>query len=156
MASVYRLPLDRQRRLRTSTRNMLPGIVTAVVHGPVNAEVGLLVNDRLVIDALVTHSCVEALELRPGGQAVALINASLVTLLADTPGLRLSARNLLGGTVVSINEGTVESEVVLDIGDGRELAVIVTSHSRRELGLEPGSQTLACFKASHVILAVED
>ncbi len=58
--------------------------------------------------------------------------------------------------MVSITEGAVESEVVLDIGGGRELAVIVTSHSRRELALSPGSQILACFKASHVLLAVED
>lgn len=151
-----RLTLPGQRGLRTSARNMLHGIVTAIVHGPVNAEVGLLVNDRIVIDALVTNSCVSALDLRCGGRAVALINASFITLVADTSGLRLSARNLIGGTVVEVTEGPVESEVVLDIGGGCELAAIVTTHSRRELGLMPGSHILACFKASHIILAVEE
>lgn len=160
MASIARLSSAHQAqgpsRLRTSARNMLDGIVTAVVHGPVNAEVGLLVNERTVIDALVTNSCVQSLDLSPGGQAVALINASFITLLADGCDLRLSARNLIGGTVVEVVEGTVDCEVVLDIGGGRELAAVVTTHSRRELGLEPGARALACFKASHVILAARD
>jgi molybdate transport system regulatory protein len=155
MASLSPLAMPAQRRLRTSARNMLDGIVTAVVHGPINAEVGLLVNDSIVIDALVTNSCIAALDIRPGGRAVALINASFITLLADTPGLRLSARNLIGGAVIEVTDSAVESEVVLDIGGGRELAAIVTSHSRRELDLVPGAQTLACFKAAHIILAAE-
>ena len=152
MASVARLGRAPTAPLRTSARNMLSGIVTAIVHSPVNAEVGLLVNERIVI---VTNASVEALDLHPGGRAVALVKASFVTLLADVPGLRLSARNLIGGTVVQVLESVIESEVVLDIGDGRELAAIVTTHSLRELGLAPGVTTLACFKASHVILAVE-
>jgi len=157
MGSVSRLPGGLpSRALRTSARNMLSGIITAIVHGPINAEVGLLVNDRIVIDALVTNTSVEALGLYPGGRAVALIKASFITLIEDVPGLRLSARNLIGGTVSAINEGPVECEIVLDIGGGCEVAAIVTTHSRREMGLAIGSQTLAAFKASHIILAVED
>lgn len=156
MASIARLPQVRTRSLRTSTRNMLPGIVTAIVHGPINAEVGLLVNDRIVIDAIITNASVDALDLHPGGRAVALIKASFITLIEDVPGLRMSARNLIGGTVVQLTEGTVESEVVLDIGGGRHLAAIVTTHSAREMELVPGAAILACFKASHIILAVEE
>ena len=55
-----------------------------------------------------------------------------------------------------MNESQIESEVVLDIGGGRQIAAIVTTHSLRELGLAPGAQTLACFKASHIILATEE
>lgn len=135
---------------------MLDGIVTAIVHGPVNAEVGILVNDHIVIDALVTNSSVVSLGLRPGGRAVALIKNSFVTLLDDVPGLRLSARNLIGGTVIECNQTHVEAEVVLDIGGGRELAAVVTSHSARELDLVPGREILASFKASHIILAAEN
>ena len=159
MASIARLTgiaRVRSAPLRTSARNMLPGIVTAIVHGSVNAEVGLLVNDRIVIDAIVTNSSVESLELKPGGRAVALIKASFVTLVADVPGLRLSARNLIGGTVIEVTESPIESEVVLDIGGDRQLAAIVTTHSMRELGLKPGVPILACFKASHIILATEE
>ncbi|PEQ11740.1 ModE family transcriptional regulator [Novosphingobium sp. PC22D] len=155
MATLARLPVRSRTTLRTSARNMLSGIVTAISHGPVNAEVGLLVNEHIVIDALVSNGCLAALDLVAGGRAVALINASFVTLLADTPDLRISARNLIGGTVVAVTEGPVDSEVVLAIGGGRELAAIVTTHSLRELGLVTGGEALACFKASHVILAAE-
>lgn len=150
------LPRGKGARLRTSARNMLHGIVSAIVHGPINAEIGLLVNDHIVIDALVSNASVDALGLRPGGRAVALIKSSLITLVEDVPGLKLSARNLIGGTVVSVLEGPVESEVVLDIGGSAQIAALVTTHSLREMKLEKGRTIIAAFKASHIILAVED
>ncbi|MCJ2181957.1 TOBE domain-containing protein [Novosphingobium sp. 1949] len=152
------VPLSRygSRRLRVSERNMLEGIVTAIVHGSVSAEVGLLVNERIVIDALVPASSVTALGLRPGGRAVALIKPSFITLIDDVPGLALSARNLIGGTVTELVMGPVEAECVLDIGEGRELAVVVTRSSAIELELQPGRTILASFKASHLILAAID
>ncbi|SFG43645.1 molybdate transport system regulatory protein [Novosphingobium sp. CF614] len=156
VASLARLNPPHGRLLRTSSRNMLDGIVTAIVHGPVNAEIGLLVNDTIVIDALVSNSSVASLGLEPGGHAVALIKGSFITLLDDVPGLRLSARNLIGGRVIECIDGDVECEVVLDIGGSRELSSIVTMHSARELGLQPGREILASFKASHVILAARD
>lgn len=135
---------------------MLEGIVTAIVYGAVNAEVGLLVNERIVIDALVPTSSVAALGLKPGGRAVAIIKPSFITLIDDVPGLALSARNLIGGTVVNVLTGPVEAECVLDIGEGRELAVLVTTQSARALGLEEGRRILASFKASHIIVGALD
>ena len=38
----------------------------------------------------------------------------------------------------------------------RASGVTLLLRSRRELDLVPGAQTLACFKASHIILAAED
>ena len=156
MGRLARLPFPSPRPLRTSARNQLAGIVTAIVHGPINAEVGLLVNERIVVDALVSNASIEALGLHPGGRAVALINPSFITLLHDVPGLRLSARNLIGGMVSQVVEGPVESEVVMGIGGGRMLSAIVTTHSLRELGLSLGGEVLAAFKASHIILAAEE
>lgn len=143
-------------RLRTSARNMLPGIVTSIVHGPVSAEVGLLVNDRIVIDALVTNSSVDRLGLHPGGAAIALIKSTFVTLVRDLPGLRLSARNQIGGRITEMITGPIETEVVLDIGGGAELAAVITSQSVHNLDLVVGGTILACFKASHIIIAVEE
>ncbi|MEZ5736965.1 MAG: TOBE domain-containing protein [Novosphingobium sp.] len=156
MASVARLAARERPRQRSSTRNVLQGIITAIVHGPVEAEVGLLVNDRIVIDALVSNASIEGLELRPGGRAIALVKASLVTLLDVRPGLMLSERNLIGGTVAEIVEGPVLSEVVLDIGGGCEIAAIITTRSARDMALAVDVQALACIKASSIILAVEE
>lgn len=146
----------RARRLRTSARNMLPGIVTSIIHGPVSAEVGLLINDRIVIDASVTNSSIDRLGLHPGGAAIALIKSTFVTLVHDWPGLRLPASNQIGGRIVAMIAGPVETEVVLDIGGGAQLAAVITSQIVRDLELAVGGTILACFKASHIIIAVEE
>jgi molybdate transport system regulatory protein len=144
------------RSLRTSTRNMLRGVVTSIVHGPINAEVGVLVNDRLVLDAIITNRSVDDLCLEPGAPAVVLINSAFVMLVRDVPGLRLSARNQIGGIVSQLWQGQLEAEVVLDIGGGASIAAVVTAESVRDLELAVGEPITACVKASHIILAVED
>jgi len=146
----------RARRLRTSARNMLPGVVTSIVHGPVSAEVGLLVNDRIVIDALVTNSSVDRLSLHPGGTAIALIKSTFVTLVHDLPGLGLSARNQIGGRIKQMIAGALETELVIDIGGGAELAAVIASRDVSDLDLTIGVTVVAGFKASHVIIAVEE
>jgi molybdate transport system regulatory protein len=146
----------RARRLRTSARNMLPGVVTSIVHGPVSAEVGLLVNDRIVIDALVTNSSVDRLGLHPGGAAIALIKSTFVTLVHDLPGFVLSTRNQIGGRIKQMLPDTLETEVVLDIGGGAELAAVIASQDVGDLELAIGVTAVAGFKASHIILAVEE
>jgi molybdate transport system regulatory protein len=146
----------RARRLRTSARNMLPGIVTSIVHGPVSAEVGILVNDRIVIDALVTNSSVDRLGLHPGGEAIALIKSTFVTLFHDLPGLDLPAHNQIGGRIKQMIPGAAETEVVIDIGGGAELAAVIASRDVGGLALATGVAVVAGFKASHIIIAVEE
>jgi molybdate transport system regulatory protein len=156
VASSSSQPARRVSYLRTSTRNMLRGVVTSIVHGPINAEVGVLVNDRLVIDAVITNRSVDDLDLAPGEPAMVLINSGFVTLVRDVPGLRLSARNQIGGTVAQLWQGEIETEVVLDIGGRAQLSAVVTTESARDLELAIGEPITACIKASHIILAVED
>lgn len=81
MASVARLEARPRRVPCASARNVLPGIVTAIAHGEVNSEVGLLVNERTVIDVLVSNSKVDDLEVQPGGRAIAMIKANLITVI---------------------------------------------------------------------------
>jgi len=68
--------------------------------------------------------------------------------------VRLSARNQLNGTVVSVKEGAVEAQVVVDIG-GQTMTAVITVDAVRELGLAPGSPVVAVVKADHVILGVD-
>ena len=68
--------------------------------------------------------------------------------------MRLSARNQLNGTVVSVKEGAVEAQVVVDIG-GQTMTAVITVDAVRELGLAPGSPVVAVVKADHVILGVD-
>ena len=68
--------------------------------------------------------------------------------------MRLSARNQLNGTVVSVKEGAVEAQVVVDIG-GQTMTAVITVDAVKELGLAPGSPVVAVVKADHVILGVD-
>ena len=68
--------------------------------------------------------------------------------------MRLSARNQLKGSVVSVKEGAVEAQVAIDIG-GQNITAVVTVDAVKELGLEPGSRVVAIIKADHVIIGAE-
>ena len=65
-----------------------------------------------------------------------------------------SARNQLTGVVTQIIEGAVNSEITLDIG-GTKIIAIITNQSVKELGLKIGSPAMALIKSSWVILCKE-
>ena len=102
--------------------------------------------------AIITNHSVDALGLREGGSAIALVKSSFVVL--GEPGVRTSARNRLAGTVLSCIEGAVNAEVESQLSGGRRLVATVTNESAKELGIREGVPMLALVKASHVILAV--
>jgi len=70
--------------------------------------------------------------------------------------LKLSARNILKGTVKSVTQGAVNSEVVIELPGGDEIVAIITKASADNLGLEEGKEAYAVIKASSVIVAVDD
>ncbi|MDR2350531.1 MAG: TOBE domain-containing protein [Deltaproteobacteria bacterium] len=63
-----------------------------------------------------------------------------------------SARNQFKGTVSKLTKGMVNTEVILDIGDGKTVTAVITNASVDYLGLQTGSVAHALFKASWVIL----
>ena len=66
----------------------------------------------------------------------------------------LSARNILMGRVARIVPGVVNDEVIIDLPGGSTVTAINTSESVRRLGIAPGDEVAAIFKASSVLLAV--
>ena len=69
--------------------------------------------------------------------------------------MKVSARNLLTGTITRIVRGPVSTEVTLRIGAGVEVVSVITSHSARRLKLKKGARAHALIKADSVILAVD-
>ena len=142
----------------TSARNHFTGTVTAITAGAVNDEVVLKLTGGERITAVVTHSSVENMGLKVGGEAVALVKASWVLVGVDSPGkqqqLKLSARNQLRGTVQRLTPGAVNTEVVIALKGGNSVASIITNISAVELKLVDGAKVVAIFKASSVILGV--
>jgi molybdate transport system regulatory protein len=141
--------------MRTSARNAFPGAVTRLVNGAVNAEVELTLARGERIVAIITNGSVEALGLEVGAKATALIKASWVILGKDLENAKLSARNIMPGTVDSVQKGAVNSEVILKLDGGTLLTAIITNASVHSLNLKAGDEAFAAFKASHVIVAVE-
>jgi len=68
--------------------------------------------------------------------------------------MKLSARNSLAGTVVSINRGEAIANVALDVG-GQRIVASITVEAVDELGLNEGSSATAVIKASDVMVAVD-
>jgi molybdate transport system regulatory protein len=147
--------LMRRLGMRTSARNELSGRVKALRRGAVNAEVILDLGGGTELVAVVTKASVDALGLKRGVTAYALIKASWVILAPPDPALHTSARNRLCGEVAALRTGAVDSEVVLALPGGKRLTAVVTNDSVRALKLKRGVRVCALIKASHVILAVD-
>lgn len=140
--------------MKTSARNALRGEIVRISEGSVNAEVTLRLADGVEIVSVVTSRSLGDLGLAVGGAAIALIKSSFVV-LAKGENLRTSARNQLAGVVASRDDGTVTSDIRLDLGGGKILAASITVESAEVLGLAVGDPVIALIKAPHVILAVE-
>lgn len=70
--------------------------------------------------------------------------------------IKISARNQIKGTIVSIQEGVVNGIVTVDIGNGKEITSTISMNSIQELGLEKRKEAYAVIKAAAVMIGIED
>lgn len=70
--------------------------------------------------------------------------------------MKLSARNQLKGTVVGIEEGTVNGIVKIDIGNGNVVSATISMNAIRELNLRPGAPAYAVIKATSVMVGIDE
>ncbi len=68
--------------------------------------------------------------------------------------MKISARNVLRGTVVEVVRGATTAHVRLDVG-GAVVTAAITNEAVDELGLKEGMAASAVVKASDVMVAVE-
>lgn len=71
-------------------------------------------------------------------------------------GLRISARNMFRGEVVSVRKWPVDVEVALQISGEHAIHSIVTNEAAVDLDLRPGRKVVALVKSSFVELAPSD
>ena len=69
--------------------------------------------------------------------------------------MKLSARNILKGTVVEVTKGVTTSHVRIDIGGGVIVTSSITNEAVDDLGLKAGMKASAVIKSSDVMVAVE-
>ena len=70
--------------------------------------------------------------------------------------MKLSARNQLKGTVVSIDEGAVNGIVKIDIGGGNVISATISMNAIRELELAVGKEAYAVIKATSVMVGIDE
>ena len=66
--------------------------------------------------------------------------------------MKLSARNVLAGKVVSVRRGATTSHVQLQIANGVVITASITNEAVEDLMLAVGDQAVAVIKASDVII----
>lgn len=69
--------------------------------------------------------------------------------------MKLSARNQIKGTVVSVVKGQTTGHVRIDIGQGVIITSSITNEAIDDLGLKTGDTAIAVIKASDVIVATD-
>ena len=69
--------------------------------------------------------------------------------------MKISARNQLKGTVKSIETGSVNTIVHIDIGNGNVISSTISIDAVKELCLAVGKEAYAIIKATSVMVGVE-
>lgn len=65
--------------------------------------------------------------------------------------MKLSARNILSGTVTAVETGTVTTHVKIDVG-GAVVTASITNEAATDLDLKVGDKASAIIKSSDVIV----
>ena len=140
-------------------------LAAAAVVGVAAMEIDLVAKELHVGDvalkegdsicSIITNESAEFLGLQEGMEAYALFKASAVILGRDLHDAKVSARNLLCGTVDRIEAGVVNAEVMVALAGGNVLTSIVTDKSVKRLSLAKGEHVCALFKSSSVIVGVD-
>ncbi|MBN2333157.1 MAG: TOBE domain-containing protein [Deltaproteobacteria bacterium] len=69
--------------------------------------------------------------------------------------MKLSARNVIKGTIKAIEIGAVNVEVDVEVAPGLEMTSIITKKSCENLGLAVGKEAYLVVKASNVMIGTE-
>jgi molybdopterin-binding protein len=68
--------------------------------------------------------------------------------------MRISARNILKGTIIEVKKGQTTAHVMIDVG-GAIVTASITNESVDDLGLKKGMAASAVIKSSDVMVAVD-
>ena len=114
------------------------GTVADIKKGAVNAEVVIDLKEGLPVIATITNGVVENLGLKKAMEAYAIIKASFVIIDTDLHHAKLSARNVMKGTIARIIPGPVSAEVDLDVGAGNAITAVIHSRECKKSRPEAG------------------
>ena len=141
----------RRLSMQISARNQIAGIVELIANGTVNAEIYIKLKSGYTMISVITNTAANNLNLKVGDDVVAIFKSNTVLITTDIA-LNISARNKFLGTVDTINKGEINSELIIDIGNGDKIASIITTNSIESLNIQEKKEVCAIIKASNVML----
>ena len=133
-----------------SARNQIKGRVTNIQSGKAMALITVQA-DGLQLASAITNDAVQQLKLKQNDQVTAIVKSTEVILAKGEVG-QISARNRFSGQVGSVQKGDAMGVVTVTVGR-EHLAAAITTQAINEMGLKPGDQVTAIFKATEVMLA---
>jgi molybdopterin-binding protein len=69
--------------------------------------------------------------------------------------MKISARNLLEGTIKEVHKGATTAHVEIELKGGETIISSITNQAVEELGLKKGTKAYAVIKASDVMIAIK-
>ena len=69
--------------------------------------------------------------------------------------MKISARNVLPGKVLSVKKGPISTLVTIEVAPGIVLSSVVTADAAAELKLKKGSAAYAIIKAPSIMIGVD-
>lgn len=69
--------------------------------------------------------------------------------------MKLSARNVMPGTVVAVTKGSTTAHVKIEVSPGFVVTSSITNEAVDALGLSVGKKAFAIVKATDVLVGVE-
>jgi len=139
---------------QASARNIFAGTIEKIITGEVRSEVTLALKGGEQIVAIITNESVLSLGLAKGIDAYAIVKAGSVILGVGRQKMKVSIRNKLRGTIVSLASGAVNTEVKVEIEGENTISAIITNECAKVLSLKTGDAVWAMFKASSVIMGI--
>lgn len=136
--------------MKTSARNQYAGIIVSIVPGPVNDELGILVHDKQLLTASITHGSCRELRLAIGAKVFALIKASSVSIAPAS----VQGKNAFAGVAQTVVRGEHRSEVVVLLDGGMALVGTLPNASLDAISLQQGDAVMAGFDPSSVIIGI--
>ena len=143
--------------MKSSASNQYYGTVLSVKNGMVNNEIEILLDSGSTrITAIITSAASKSMGLETGKQVVTIIKEEWIILMKNTEGYKFSSRNRFPGTVVSLKESSVETEVHLRLVGGESLTAIVTTDAAKSLDIKTGDNLTALVKAPMVLIGAKE
>jgi molybdate transport system regulatory protein len=139
--------------MTTSARNQFGALIVSVARGPVNDQIGLMIDGRLLLIASITHDSSTDLKLETGAKVFALIKASSVE-LHPAGYVKSAPCNVVEGSVRSLTRGEQRSEISIAIDEGPVLVCTVSNPQVDTLRLDIASRVSCVIDASNIMLAV--